>query len=376
MSVEKLLRELYYDVTSPVCYSSARALYYAARLKNKNITQKNVADFLAAQDTYTLHKTVKHRFTKNKTTACGLLTDLQFDLADFKAVASENDNYKYLLCVIDVLSRYAWIEPVKDKTPGEASRAFKKILDSMRRTPHRIYSDDGSEWKGVFKQMLYKRDIQHIVLINPSTHAAMCERFIQTIKGRIWKAFYAQKSRRYVDFLQNIVQSYNNAYHRTIGCAPASVTENDVKALKERLYGNTPTTKLWKPLYPSTVKGAAKPKRQPFRFAVGDKVRVASKKRVFSKKYWGTFDEEIFNIATRLPRKPPVYTITDYHSEPVKGVYYESELVKVLKDDDEFRVEKILRYRTRNGVKEALVSWEGWPAKYNSWEPAKNVVGK
>jgi hypothetical protein len=56
--------------------------------------------------------------------------------------------------------------------------------------------------------------------------------------------------------------------------------------------------------------------------------------------------------------------------ELVEGVFYESELQKVLQTDDVFQVESILRKRTRNKPKEVLVKWLGYPEKFNSWEPA------
>ena len=60
--------------------------------------------------------------------------------------------------------------------------------------------------------------------------------------------------------------------------------------------------------------------------------------------------------------------------ESVKGIFYEDQLQKVLNTDIVNKIEKILRTRHRNGVKENFVSWLGYPDKFNSWIPATNIV--
>ena len=62
------------------------------------------------------------------------------------------------------------------------------------------------------------------------------------------------------------------------------------------------------------------------------------------------------------------YQLKDYADEPIDGYFYEGELQKVTKDlDTLFRVEKVLKSRTRRGQKEHFVKWMGWPKKFNSW---------
>ena len=71
----------------------------------------------------------------------------------------------------------------------------------------------------------------------------------------------------------------------------------------------------------------------------------------------------------------PIYTVVDWYDNPVKGTFYQKELQKVdSTDDDIFKVEKVLKYRGRGAQHEALVKWLGWPKKFNSWIPAKNLI--
>jgi hypothetical protein len=53
--------------------------------------------------------------------------------------------------------------------------------------------------------------------------------------------------------------------------------------------------------------------------------------------------------------------------EPVEGVFYETELQKIVKEDDVFKVEEILKHRIRNRKDGVLVKWLGYPEKFYSW---------
>ena len=75
-----------------------------------------------------------------------------------------------------------------------------------------------------------------------------------------------------------------------------------------------------------------------------------------------------------VAREPNVYKIRDLEGERVEGIFYESELQKVLNEDNVFKVESIIKTRTRNKQKEVLVKWFGYPDKFNSWEQASSIV--
>ena len=86
----------------------------------------------------------------------------------------------------------------------------------------------------------------------------------------------------------------------------------------------------------------------------------------FRKGYLGDWSEEIFEIALRLPTVPVTYNLRDLAGEVIKGKFYESEIQKVLKSDDErFDVDRVLKTRKRNGQIQYFVSWKGYPSKFN-----------
>jgi hypothetical protein len=84
---------------------------------------------------------------------------------------------------------------------------------------------------------------------------------------------------------------------------------------------------------------------------------------------------EIFVISQRQLRGGlPIYRLKDYLNEEMKGTFYQSELQKVnVREDDEFKVEKILQTKGRGRNKQYLVKWLHWPSKFNSWVNANDV---
>ena len=109
--------------------------------------------------------------------------------------------------------------------------------------------------------------------------------------------------------LQDLVDSYNNTYHRSIGRAPATVSLLNVGTVRRKLYGEINSTA---------------PKR--FKFRVGDHVRLSLQKRLFKKGYKMNWTEEIFQITRQLSRTPVVYTVQDLLERPIEGISYEEEL--------------------------------------------------
>ena len=73
--------------------------------------------------------------------------------------------------------------------------------------------------------------------------------------------------------------------------------------------------------------------------------------------------------------KQPVYILTDWFNKIQKGTFYQAELQRVETDEDSlFLIDKIIKYKGQGKNKEALVSWKGWPKKFNSWIPTSNLI--
>ena len=175
----------------------------------------------------------------------------------------------------------------------------------------------------------------------------------------MWRYFTYSNSQRYLEILAALVKSYNKAYHRSIGTAPERVTQINAQDIWHRLYGK------------DFVKRSAQVR---FKFKVGDKVRISKKKGTFEKGYLPNWTEEVFSIAQRLRRIPPVYRLKEYDGTLPEGTFYERELQRVQQSEaDLFRIEKILHTRGKGKDEEYLVRWSGWPSKYDQWIRASSL---
>ena len=108
---------------------------------------------------------------------------------------------------------------------------------------------------------------------------------------------------------------------------------------------------------------------QKYKLNIKYKVRISHLKYIFQRDYQQKWTEEVFIITHRVHQQGiNLYQIKDYANEAIDGYFYEHELQKVIKEDDDlFRVEKVIKSRKRRGQLEHFVKWMGWPAKFNSW---------
>jgi hypothetical protein len=146
----------------------------------------------------------------------------------------------------------------------------------------------------------------HFFTTNSETKASIAERFIRTLKQKIYRYFTANNTVRYIDTLQQLVHAYNHTVHRSIKEMPANVTRENEFKVRQTIYG----------------------KKQPkvkFKFNIGDLVKISKTKRQFEKAYNQGWTGENFTIAEQIARDPPVYKIKDYENEILDGIFYEHE---------------------------------------------------
>jgi hypothetical protein len=103
-----------------------------SKFKPKGYTKKQVREWLQSQDTYTLHKPTRQRFPRRRVVVYGIDHQWQTDLVDLAKLSSYNKGFKHLLTCIDVLSRYAWVVPLTDKTGKTLKDALHVIFKSGR----------------------------------------------------------------------------------------------------------------------------------------------------------------------------------------------------------------------------------------------------
>ena len=130
------------------------------------------------------------------------------------------------MCVIDIFIKYSWVVLLKDKKDVSIVDAFQKILDNSNRKPNKIGVDKGREfYNNSFKKWLKDNDTEMYIIHNEGK-LVVTERFIRTLKTKIYKYMTLVSKYVYIDKLDDIAGEYNNTYHRTIKMTPVDVEDN------------------------------------------------------------------------------------------------------------------------------------------------------
>ena len=264
---------------------------------------------------------------------------------DMQAFSKFNRGVKHLLAVIDVFSKYGWLIPLKDKTGRSVASALKTIFEESK--PEKMWVNKGKEF--------YNKDVKDLIELYSTENeekSSVVERWIRTMKEKMWKYFTANSTNVYIDVLPDLVKEYNNTRHSSIKMTPVKASKKEKELT------------VWRNLYPEHLEiRDVNPK-----FSVGDKVRISKKKKTFEKGYTTRWTEEIFTIAEVQRTQPPTYKIADLNGEEIKGTFYEPELQKT--SQEIFRIEKVIK----RGKKKSLVKWKGYSDDFNSWVNNKDMV--
>ena len=259
-----------------------------------------------------LHKPVIKKFNKRKVYSQFKDNIWVVDLADMQSFGKKNKGIKYLLCAIDLYSKYAFVVPLKDKKGISITNAFNKIIKQFKRKPNKIWVDQGSEfYNNSFKKWLSDNNIIMHSTYNEGK-SVVAERFIRTLKNRLYKHMTATGKNVYYDVLDDVVSKYNNTKHSTIKMKPIDVKNN------KRVYIDEHNEK-------DTTKSSSSARS---RFKVGDRVRISKFKNIFAKGYTLNWSKEIFIVDKINDTVPYTYNIKDLNDEEIIGSFYDKELQK------------------------------------------------
>lgn len=353
--------ESYFVPAEPASYSGAAGFAREYRKKVGASTaistavsssSKEIKNWLSGQDAYTLHKQSVKKFPRRKTVAMGINHCWQCDLVEVQEYAADNDNVKYLLTSIDVFSKKARVSTMINKTGIEVARAFSKMISGDVQKPLNLQSDKGREFLSApFQRLLEAENIHHYTSENEDIKASIIERFHRTLRGKMFRYFTHNNTRRYVDVLDDLVESYNRTRHSTIKMAPNAVSAKNEKQVYKTLYGKRMMKKM------------------KFKFSIGDSVRILESKRTFHRGYLPKWSLEIYTIKRLHSTNPPTYSIQDYNGEIIRGRFYVNELQKIQPKtvQDYYKIDKVLKTRGKGNKKQYLVSWKGYDSSFNSW---------
>jgi len=293
---------------------------------------------------FELHKPARKNYTRRRVNVYGINDLWQADLVEMIPYSKKNKGYKYILCVIDCFTKYAWAIALKSKTAKEVSSAMSKIL--LKRSPKLLQLDNGKEfYNSTFDALMKKHNIQKYSTYS-TMKACIVERFNRTLKEKMFREFTARGSHEWISILPSLINEYNNSKHRTIGMTPVQADSNPTSVgIKQR----------------KIINGKIK-------FNVGDNVRISTYKGVFAKGYLPSWSTEIFKIVKINDTLPTTYQLQDYTGNPIAGCFYSEEILKTNYPND-YLVEKIIRKKG----KQIFVKWLGFDNTHNSWIKASDI---
>ena len=220
-----------------------------------------------------------------------------------QSLSRENKGIKYLLCAIDLFSKYAFVISLKDKKGISIVNAFNKIIKQSNREPNKIWADQGGEfYNNVFEKWLSDNDIIMYSMYNEGK-SVVAERFVRTLKNKLYKHMTATGKNVYYDVLDDVINKYNNSKHSTIKMKPIDVKNNNTVYIDEH---NEKDSKI----------------------KVDDRVRISRYKNIFAKGYVPNWSSEIFIVDKINDTVPYTYNLKDLNDEEIIGSFYDKELQK------------------------------------------------
>ena len=221
---------------------------------------------------------------------------------------------------------------MKDKKAVTITNAFQKVLDGSNHKPNKIWVDKASEFLQQVNEIMARKSTIETYSIHIEGKSVIAERF------KIYKYITSISKNVYTNKLNDIVNKYNNTYHRTIKMKPNDVKPIDVKP---SIYVN---------------------------FNTGDNVRISKYENIFAKGYVPNWSEEVFLIKKVQNTVPWTYLISDLNGVEIVGTFYEKALQKT--NQKEFRAPKL----TKRKSDKLNVKWKGYNSSFNSWIDKTDII--
>ncbi len=299
------LKQLYYDPEQG--FLSAVKLWKKAKQLGINVTSKQVKEFLKQQSTYQLNLKDKKPSVYNSINAEKYGDNFQMDIMIYDRY--EYHNYKYVLGVIDVHSRYVACRAMTNREMKTILKNFNDICVNDMGFPKHLNADNEFN-KKEFNAYLHSHNITaHYSYADDVifTKNSIIERFWRTLAGLLQKWRVAHKRYDWYDVLPQIVKNYNKTEHRTIKASPLAIRNGEEQS-------KAPIRVL-------------KPKLQ-----IGDAVRIKIWRKVLYHGDQLTYTQEIYKIIRREGHR---FILQDYDGNELHRGYKEYELQRLSEEENE-----------------------------------------
>ena len=353
------IKRAYVTPGHPVAYSAP-----ARVAKHFHISQNEARAVLEEIEGYRLHREYKKPRVYNPYFVHGRREQVQADLFDISKIARHNNGINFCLLLIDIFTKYIWLYPVRNKGAIAMRAAMEQWLRDVGAKPEKFVTDQGNEFTNQQVQQLLRQNNIHWFPALGTVKAAIAERANRSIQYIIYKHLTENETLKYIDVLPQLVQTYNTRGHRTLeGMSPQEAdrpeNENHIRAIfHQRFYERGMHRRTSLPL------------------KVGDLVRVKTEAKKISSStrgYAEQFHGKYYKIR-RINRTLPIalYYLRDFDTgDLIEGGFYKEELQ--LQRGDEYRIERVLNRRVRNGRREMLVKWKYFGDRWNEWIPERGI---
>ena len=229
-----------------------------------------------------------------------------------------NEGFKFLLRVIDIYSKYAWVIPLKDKKGITITNAFQKMLGESKHKPNKMSVDKDNEFHNRSMKSWLEKNAVEMHSARNEEKSGVAERFIRILKNIISKS-----KNVYIDKLNDIVNKCNNIYHSTIKMKPVDVNLSTHIDFSKEVNDKDP------------------------KFKFDNVVRISKYKNIFAKAYIPNWSEGVYVIKKVQNTVPWTYVISDLNGEEnAPGVYTSKfakrvDLVSLKSDENGLDIDKL-----------------------------------
>ena len=236
-------------------------------------------------------KAPKKNYETNKVTYNYIDEIWSIDLADFSDYKTlNNKGYRYTFIIVDNFSKYLWAIPLKNKYSQTITNEISNIITTSKRKPLKLESDRGTEfYNSIFQNLLKTKNIQHYSRFTDKG-PSIAERVIRTVRNLLKKPVFEKGKADWLSELPSVIKQYNNTIHHSTKMTPNQASK---KVNEKEVFSNLRDDRV---------------KRQP-KFKLGDLVRTADIKKVFSKGDSTNWSYKLYTITEVIHETIPSYRI-------------------------------------------------------------------
>jgi transposase InsO family protein len=269
-------------------YPGLSKLVTLVKKVNPSITPKQIKQWFDVQlEIQLLHKQEK------KEASGHIVADVKneiwcLDIFDLSKYRESNNNYRYILAMVDVFTRRAWAEPMQTKDSETVGATLQSIMMEAKEKPRVILSDNDAAYTGYFFQHVLEDNKIILQMNTVGDHNALgiIDNFARRIKFIFSKMFIRSKNTRWISKLSEVIKQYNNTPHSSLGgLTPNEATEDQHKA---KLVDINQTKRMYNKIVSDL---------EP-----GDKVRK-SIKEMFTKGTEPKWSDEVYTVVKTIGKK-------------------------------------------------------------------------